>query len=261
MGNVPTVKSAEPPSPYKTSKKVSVANTIWILGQCRLGVKQVALCNEFGLNSHTVSGWVKKYRDGKALQRSGGRPTSASPEVQEIWKEMVQLTDANPYCMPTQKMYEEVHRLRQEDAVSRGKLAESVVPMSVRTIKATKKKLGIQTKTAEYATDARIEGTASLRSLVSHMVLSMFVVALTIHAGLIINGDGSSMTVGYSGDNACEVKFRPRKDRPDGVKDFWQAKPGKGEISQGKFTIKIFPITNGCFGQKHLHLCRRYHEC
>ena len=67
MVKVPTVKSAGPPSPFKSSKKESTANKLWIVEQCRQGVTQAALCKEFSLNPHTVSGWVKKSRYGFTL--------------------------------------------------------------------------------------------------------------------------------------------------------------------------------------------------
>lgn len=170
---------------------------------------------------------------GKLIYNKGGKPPLLSDEGKVRLKK--RLSD-NTYRMTTKTFHNAVHEERIEDARRQGFLPESVYMPSRRALDRLEDELHIETKRAEYTTDARAKATAFLRNGVYFAAMSSWALdTLGVDPVKLFNIDGTSFTVGATGTEFASVKV-VKVEKEDNTQQptaqtFNQVIPKKGDGS------------------------------
>ena len=205
-----------------------------------------ALSILYEVSKHSLKYWVKSRRNGKTIHDAAGKPTLLTPEGMERLKKRM---TSSMYKMPTKEFQQAVYEERMEDARNEGKSPEAVEKPSRKALKRLEIELNVQTKKAEYTTEARAKATASLRNGVSQAVMSSWALnKIGVPELKLFNADGTSVTVGAVGSEFSEVKvIKVERDGPseeEEKKSFNQVIPQKGEKTWGLYTIKAYVLIN-----------------
>lgn len=191
------------------------------------------LSEKYGLTLNYVNILRVAVRDNSPFPGKRGRPTTFTEEAKN---KVVKFLDGDVHQIRRQKFVDYSKTMMHESASSRGKILADLETPSKRTLKRLEDSLGINDGNAEITTNARAEACSSVRNAVSFAVMNAVMVPKT-HAALMLNPDGTTMTVGI--DPSGMVKVVYQGPRPKAMKVL--PMPGEGGLL---YSIKFYLLIN-----------------
>ena len=192
-------------NPNLSRIKLTANQRKWIIDAVTTKYKTTSeIAGRYNIKVKTIQTWVRRARDGNAIRNGPGRPSVFNEKAKEIMKEKL----ANAGHTIRASDFQSQCREAAEKALEDQGIAGLNVNFSKTTLNKFQKQLGVQNGLAEVTTDARALQCAEVLNQVSFAAMNhLMIVQKRINPLLILNFDGSIMTVGGIGGNKVKVKF------------------------------------------------------
>jgi hypothetical protein len=224
-------------------RDLTVDEKYWLVNRVLSKKASVALLvKKYNLNKNTLKGWVTKVNNGEELRATSGRPVAVDASIK---LSVLDTIKCDPYSTAQSEFKEVVHKSMQDAALERGINPASVYAPSRSTLTRLKEEMKLQPEVGEYTTEARAKATASVRNAVSFAAMSKWAYdKLDVHPARLLNGDGTSYTVGYESSGQVKILRIERETEEEVQEQLKQVVPKKGAKTFGLYTVKFYFVIN-----------------